>query len=166
MPFDLARNALASQLAASVQAMENSITACPPHVWGDRIGPHEFWYIAYHTAFWLDAYSTDDVEGYVPPAPFTLAEMDPAGLYPDRVYTKDELLAYLGRARAAALTVVQAMDEASAAKRWTFGSYDLSSYERFLLSTRHVQHHTAQLQLLLRQGGVEPPRWVRQWPVA
>ncbi len=164
MSFELARNALASQLAAAIQAMENSITAATPAVWGDRIGPHEFWYLAYHTIFWLDCYSTDDVEGYVPPAPFTVAEMDPAGLYPERVYTKDELLGFLVRARATALDAVTAMDEASAAKPWTFGRYSLASFERFLLVMRHVQHHTAQLQLLLRQGGIEPPRWVRQWP--
>ena len=163
-PTNTANDALASQLAATIQAFENSITACPPKVWGENIGPHEFWYLAYHSIFWLDCYSSESVEGYTPPAPFTMAEMDPAGLYPDRVYTKDELLTFLARARATALGAVAAMDGEGAAARWKFGRYDFSVFEKFLLITRHLQHHTGQLQLLLRQGGAEPPRWVRQWP--
>lgn len=165
MSFELARNALASQLAASIQAMENSITACPPNVWGERIGPHEFWYLVYHTAFWLDCYSTSTPESYVPPAPYTLGEMDPAGVYPERVYTKDEMLAFLAHSRTRALRELLALTPESAAERWRFYSYDLSRFEAFLNTNRHVQHHVGQLQLLLRQGGAQPPRWVRTMPL-
>ncbi len=157
----LERDALARQLGAALQAMENAITTCPPHVWGDRIGPHEFWYLVYHTAFWLDCYSMAEPESYEPPAPFTRAEMDPAGLYPDRVYSKEEMLDFLARGRAHALREVLALTPESAAARWHFHTYDLSRFEAFLNTTRHVQHHVGQLQLLLRQGGAEPPRWVR-----
>jgi hypothetical protein len=51
--------------------------------------------VAYHTLLWLDVYRTVDVAGFTPPAPFTLAELEPAGLLPERVYTRDELLGYL-----------------------------------------------------------------------
>jgi len=34
-------------------------------------------------------------EGFTPPPPFTLDEMDERGLLPDRIYTKQELLKYL-----------------------------------------------------------------------
>lgn len=161
---DTARTALASQLAAALQAIENAVVACPPSLWGDRVGPHEFWYIVYHTAFWLDCYSSETVEGFTPPAPYTLGEMDPKGVYPDRVYSPQEMLAYLTHGRAKALAVIGAMNDESAARRWRYGTYDMTRFETFLVTLRHVQHHAAQLQLLLRQSGVEPPRWVRQWP--
>jgi hypothetical protein len=31
-----------------------------------------------------------------------------------------------------------------------------------LQSLRHVQHHLAQLHLILRQNAIAPPRWVRK----
>ncbi len=38
-------------------------------------------------------------EGFKPPAPFNLDELDPAGLLPERPYTKDELGTYLQHCR-------------------------------------------------------------------
>ena len=32
----------------------------------------EFWYVVYHALFWLDLYLSGAVEGFAPPAPFTL----------------------------------------------------------------------------------------------
>lgn len=159
------RDAAARQLGAAATALENAIRACPPQVWGDRVGPHEFWYLAYHTIFWLDCYALPDANAYVPPAPFTLGEFDPDGVYPERPYTPDELLAYLARARANALGQLLALTPETAQLRWKFYTYDLSRLEAFLNVTRHMQHHVGQLQLLLRQGGAQPPRWVRTMPL-
>jgi hypothetical protein len=57
------------------------------------------WYLAYHALFWLDLYLSGSEEGFTPPAPFTLDELDPAGLVPERPHTKDELHAYLEHGR-------------------------------------------------------------------
>jgi hypothetical protein len=35
-----------------------------------------FWYLGYHTLFWLDLYLTGAEEGFAPPAPFDLVEME------------------------------------------------------------------------------------------
>ncbi len=67
-------------------------------MWNDPAFPpgfSEFWYVAYHCLFWTDLYLSGAVEGFTPPAPFTLDELDPAGVLPDRQYTREELLAYL-----------------------------------------------------------------------
>ena len=65
------------------------MAACPDELWRVRLwddaelpGAAEFWYIAYHTLFWLDLYLSGAVEGFAPPAPFTLDELDPAGCCP------------------------------------------------------------------------------------
>ena len=70
-------------------------------LWDDAELPESaaFWYIVYHTLFWLDLYLSGAVEGFAPPAPFTLDELDPAGLLPERPYTRDELQAYLEHGR-------------------------------------------------------------------
>ena len=86
------------QFGASIETLENVITACPDNLWGDREKHHEFWYVAYHTIFWLDYYMSSDRENFTPPSPFTMSEMDPEGLLPDRVYSKKELLDYLAYA--------------------------------------------------------------------
>jgi hypothetical protein len=85
------------QYGAAIDMLENAITACPDDLWGDRSRQPEFWYVAYHTLFFLDLYSHGTTDGFAPPEPFNLDEMDPAGVLPPRVYSKDELLAYLRR---------------------------------------------------------------------
>ena len=48
------------------------------------------------------------------------------------------------------------------AERCAFDWLDLSIAELLLYNMRHVQHHAAQLNTLLRQHGTDAPRWVRQ----
>lgn len=57
-----------------------------------------FWYLGYHTLFWLDLYLTGAEEGFMPPAPFDLVEMESDELLP-RPYTRVELLGYLEQCR-------------------------------------------------------------------
>ncbi len=136
------------------------MVACPDEVWGDRIEPSAFWYLAFHTLFFLDLYLTGTTEGFAPPAPFTLGELDPAGVMPERVYTKAELLAYLAHGRDKCRAVLAAMTDARACERCAFAWRVLGFAELQLYSLRHVQHHAAQLNLLLRQRTDSAPRWV------
>jgi hypothetical protein len=41
------------QFGASIDMRENALLACPDDVWNDNTQP-EFWYITYHTLFFLD----------------------------------------------------------------------------------------------------------------
>ncbi|HWR83182.1 MAG TPA: DinB family protein [Candidatus Deferrimicrobium sp.] len=148
------------QFGAAIDMLENAIKACPEKVWGDRPGYHEFWYIVYHTLFFLDYYLSDSAEGFVPPAPFTLDELDPAGILPDRVYTKEELQAYLEHGREKCRMTVAALTDERARQRCGFERPDVTIAELLLYSMRHVQHHAAQLNLILRQTTDSAPRWV------
>ena len=53
-----------------------------------------FWYLGYHTLFWLDLYLTGAEEGFAPSAPFDVVEMEEGEALP-RTYTRAELLGYL-----------------------------------------------------------------------
>jgi hypothetical protein len=140
--------------------LENALLACPDKLWSDRSQRPEFWYVVYHTLFWLDFYLSGAVEGFTPPAPFTLDELDPAGLLPERVYTKDELRTYLEHGRKKCRTTIEALTDEKARERFRFGRIDLSFAELLLYNMRHVQHHAAQLNLILRQTIDSAPRWV------
>jgi hypothetical protein len=118
----------------------------------------EYWYVVYHTLFFLDYYLSESVEGYAPPAPFTLAELDPAGVLPERVYTKDEMRRFLEHGREKLRAKIAGMTDERAAARCAFR--ELSELEHLLYNMRHVQHHMAQLNLILRQVTDSAPNWV------
>lgn len=154
------RAALWNHFGAAIDMLENAIAACPDALWSDRSRRPEFWYVAYHTLFFLDFYLSETEEGFTPPAPFTLDELDPAGLVPERPFTKDELLAYLVHGRKKSRTVVDALTDERAREVRTFISRERTVLEWVLLSMRHIQHHTAQLNLILRQHTDSAPGWV------
>ena len=144
------KKALWQQFGAAIDMLENAIIACPDHLWDTDA---KFWYISYHTLFYLDYYLTEG--DFIPPVPFTLSEMDPAGILPDRTYNKTELLNYLQYGRDKCHNMIAEL--ATGAEMF---SEKYSFIEILLYNMRHVQHHAAQLNLLLRQGMDDAPDWV------
>jgi uncharacterized damage-inducible protein DinB len=118
------------------------------------------WHVAYHTLFYLDLYLSDSGKGFAPPAPFTLSELDPSGILPERVYSQTELLDYLEHGRTKARARIDALTAENVTQRCEYGWINLSVWESLLYNMRHVQHHAAQLNLLLRQANHPVPRWV------
>ena len=148
------------QFGAAIDMLDNAISACPDDLWSDRSKRPEYWYLVYHTLFWLDLYLSGPVEGFAPSAPFTLDELDPAGLFPERPYTKKELRAYLEHGREKCRASIDALTDASVDERHRFGWGEASYAELLLYNMRHVQHHAAQLNLILRQQIDSAPGWV------
>jgi len=151
-----------AQFGAAIDTLGNAMRACPEELWADRSRQPEFWHVAYHTLFFLDLYLAGSLEGFTPPAPFTLSELDPAGILPERPYTKDELASYLAYCREKCRTAIETLTDEAARRRCPFDWVDLSFAELLLYSMRHVQHHAAQLNLILRQATGGAPRWVFQ----
>jgi hypothetical protein len=150
------------QFGAAVDMLENAVRACPESLWDDTSLPvaRRFWYLAFHTLFWLDWYLADSREGFAPPAPFTQDEFDPSGIYPARTYTKAELLDYVAHDRARLRLKLAALDDQSAAGRSHVQTREFSVLELHLYDMRHVQHHAAQLNLMLREATDSAPGWV------
>ncbi len=145
------------QFGASIDMLENAIKHCPPEFWDTE---KYFWYNAYHGLFWLDYYLTLQPDTFAPPSPYTLSEFDTSGKMPDRAYTKEELLAYLGHCREKCRDLILGMTDEIARLRWVNAHKDYSVLEILLYNMRHVQHHAAQLNLLLRQEIDDAPKWV------
>ena len=156
------------QTGASMDMLENAMRACPDELWTARLWNEpaerpdlsQFWYLAYHCLFWLDLYLSGAVEGFTPPAPFTLAELDPAGLLPERIYTRNELLDYLAHCRQKCHQSIDSLTDEKALHLCSFTWGKLPYAELLLDTMRHVQEHAAQLNLFLGQQAGQSARWV------
>ena len=148
------------QFGAAIDMLENALRACPEELWGDRARQPEYWYVVYHTLFFLDLYLSGTVEGFAPPAPYNLDELDPAGILPERVYTKEEMQAYLEHGRRKCRAVLAALTDEQARRPCEFPWGKISFGELLLDTMRHAQHHAAQLNLILRQETDSAPGWI------
>ncbi len=149
------------QFGAAIDMLDHALLACPEQLWSDRSQQPEFWYVTYHTLFWLDLYLSGSLEGFTPPAPFTLDELDPAGVLPERPYTKDELRTYLKHCRRKCQATIAALTDEKAGQRVGIPGVAGGTFlELLLYNMRHVQHHVAQLNLILRRETDSAPGWV------
>ena len=148
-----------SQFGAAIDMLERAIVACPERVWSDRTRRHQFWYVAFHTAFWLDCYLAESEEAYRPPAPFDRGELE-ADWRPERVYTKAEVLELLRHGRENCRARIDGLSEGCASERSGFDYRDMTVAELIVYNLRHVQHHAAQLNLILRETVDSVPQWV------
>ena len=165
------RTIIWGQFGAAIDDLGNAIRTCPDELWRARLWADpsqerfflpEYWYVVYHSLFWLDLYLTGTEEGFVPPAPFALIEQNENGPIPQRPYTKDELLAYLEDCRKRCQATIESTTDEEAQRLCTFGWGEVSFAELLLYSMRHVAGHAAQLNLLLGQKMGSAPDWVTQ----
>jgi len=161
------RTIIWQQFGAAIDTLDDMIRACPDELWRERLWESpsarpeyaEFWYRVYHALFWLDLYLTGAEEGFSPPAPFELIEMEEDDL-PERVYTKDELQAYLSDCRRRCQATIESMTDEAALRRCQFGWGEVTFAELLLYNMRHVQEIAAQLSLILGKKGVSVPDFV------
>ena len=137
----------------------NAIRMCPDSVWDDE---QRFWYNAFHCLWFTDYYLTQDAASFHPPAPFDMSEFEDR--MPDRTYTQAELLAYSAYCRNKCRETLAGLTPETAEWVWQNESRTRAYpfLELQLYNMRHVQHHAAQLNLLLRQGIDDAPKWVRR----
>ena len=158
--------ALWHQFGAAIDFLDDTLAACPDARWEENLYiPAEaprytvFWYLAYHTLFWLDFYLSDDAEGYTAPDPFTMSELDWGG-YPPRVYTKAELREFLAASREKCRQRLEDPEGLLAPQRSRDDWPEMTVAEMMIYNMRHVQEHGAQLSLFLAQKEGEGPGWV------
>ena len=91
-----------NQFGASVDMLINAIASCPDDYFATN---RRFYYIAFHSAIFLDYYTTIPPQDFSPLLSFTQTE--PAerpqeaidDLIPDKIYSKHEIVAYLRQSR-------------------------------------------------------------------
>lgn len=159
---DSFKESLWKQFGASIDMFENALKHCPAELWNTD---SKFWYIAYHTLFFLDYYLTREPDKFMPPPQFSLSEFDPDGTLPERVYSKEELTGYTNHCRNKCREMIAGLNDANASERWINEYRNYSIFEILIYNLRHVQHHAGQLNLLLRQGMNSAPDWVSRTKV-
>lgn len=158
------------QFGAAIDSLESALRECPDELWEKRLwadqpdqwvaaGFSACWYLGYHTLFWLDLYLTGAEEGFTPPAPFDLVEMEANETLP-RVYSRAELLGYLEYCRRRCRETIDALSSEQARRICRFAWGEVPFGELLLYTLRHVVEHSAQLHLFLGQQAGKSARWV------
>jgi len=153
------------QFAVAIDSLGDALRDCPDDLWEVQLWPDQpgqwvaqgfsaFWYLGYHALFWLDLYLTGAEEGFTPPEPFDLVEMEANEALP-RTYSREELLGYLDLCRQRSQETIAGMLAGEAQRVCSFPWGELPFAELMLYTMRHVQEHAAQLHLFLGQHGVQ-----------
>jgi hypothetical protein len=160
------------QFGAAIDMLAEALRDCPDDLWEKSLwedqpeqwvarGFSAFWYLGYHALFWLNLYLTGAEEGFAPPAPFDLVEMEAGEILP-RTYTRGELLEYVDYCRLKCRETIEAMSGEQAARLCRFSWGELPFAELQLYNLRHVQEHGAQLRMFLGQHAGKSTTWVSQ----
>lgn len=170
------KNELWLQFGAAIDMFENAIVKCPHDLWTYNYSTGKdtlhathideirssYWYIAFHTLFFTDYYLDMDPDNFRMPEPFTMKEEDIDEVMPEKIYSKEELLAYTAHCRIKLQNLLKDMDEVKAAHRWTNPWKDYSMIEITMYNMRHVMHHTGQMNMMLGRISHDLPVWVSQ----
>ena len=151
------------QLGASVTMLRRAIEVCPTALWEKRSDGMGYWYLAYHTLFFIDHDMHPAAATFTSPwfdeFEYELKELPPP--YED-AYSKDDVLAYLDQCLTKASQVLSSLSNGASLDLRGGRRLGMQPLEVVLYGLRHVQHHAAQMNVLLRSEGVKPPGWVRQ----
>jgi hypothetical protein len=158
----IVKTSIWQQFGATIDMLDDALNACPDalwtaSLWKDSDGIEEysqFWFIVYHTLFWLDLYLTGVSENFAPPPPFK------RGVLPEKPYTKDQLHTYLLQCRRKCQTTIEALTDDQARQPCKFEWGEANFLELQLYNLRHVQEHASQLNFLLGRNEVLAPDWV------
>ena len=160
------RDMLWRQFRIAIDQLGAALRDCPNELWEKQLWADEpgqwvaagfatFWYQGYHALFWLDLYLTGAEEGFLPPAPFDLVEMQAGETLP-RTYTRAELLGYLADCRQRCQATIETLSQEEAYRLCKFPWGEVPFAELLLYTMRHVQEHAGQLHMFLGQQARKP----------
>lgn len=113
-----------NQFGASIDMLANAISNCPD----DYFTTHKrFYYIAFHSAVFLDYYLTIPPSDFSPLLSFTQKEAKDRpkeaidDLIPDKIYDKQEILEYLKQSREKCKQIIYALTDEKLNERFKEG---------------------------------------------
>jgi hypothetical protein len=159
---------MASNFEEALRLMEAALTDCPGDLWEMDLWPDEAptgptphgglhgsapWFLAYHALLTLDYDLSAEFEPWEPPQPFD----ENTYAFPNRMFTKAELLGYIDYCRGRVRRTLDAITEDAAAR-------PLPSAHRYhgmlygVIVGRmplHVLEHASQIRQFLTAAGVK-----------
>ncbi|MFW9916147.1 MAG: DinB family protein [Candidatus Thorarchaeota archaeon] len=160
--------AIAEQYGAALKMLENTITSCQTELWEDAKREPVVSQVVYHTLFFIDLYlskDSDERENFQGKLGEDYLGERTDGMGWEKIYSKKELLDYLGdirqkaTARFANLTLDELQDES------LFDWHGSSVLSSLLYNLRHIMLHVGALHVRLNRVAKEPLKWVSKAPV-
>ncbi|HEY1761619.1 MAG TPA: DinB family protein [Acidimicrobiales bacterium] len=159
---------MAGNFEEALRLMEAALTDCPDDLWEKDLWPDEAptgptshgglhgsapWFLAYHSLFTLDYDLTAEFELWEPPQPFD----ENSFAFPNRIFTKAELLGYVDYCRARVRRTLDGVFEEKAARplpdvhRYRGVPYGVTVGSIPL----HVIEHASQIRQFLTTEGIK-----------
>jgi hypothetical protein len=172
---EIFKDVLWKNFGAAIDMLGDSISLCPDSLWQSE---KKFFFLSYHTLIFLDYYLTIPTRDFKPVLPFKLVPMESLpqdavdDVIPNAAYTREEMLDYLSSIREKCKKLILDSSEEKLKTKWIAKEEvnlhglcpllveDYSILEILFYNFRHVQHHVAQLNLVLRQKINSAPDWV------
>lgn len=169
------RSSLKTQYHAGLGMLRQAIERCPDELWSGGEHQNPFWKIAYHALYYTHLYlhhtasdfrpwehhqtRIQDLDDYpAPPEIEDLCEFPHRPPQTGEPYTKDQILEYWDLCDK---LVDKSLDELDLlASDCGFHWYSFTKLEHQLVTIRHIQHHTAQLGVRLRESDSIGIDWV------
>ena len=159
---------MASNFEEALRLMEAALTDCPDELWEVDLWPDEAptsptphgglhgsapWFLAYHALLTLDYDLTAEFEPWEPPKPFD----ENTSAFPDRVFTKAELLRYADFCRGRVRRTLEALTEDAVARPLPGAHrYHGMLYGVIVGSMPlHVVEHASQIRQFLTAAGIK-----------
>jgi hypothetical protein len=158
---------MARNFEQALGLMEAALSDCPSELWETDLWPDEAptgptqhgglhgsapWFLGYHSLFTLDYDLTAEFGQWTPPKPFD----ENTYAFPNRVFTKVELLDYIDYCRARVRRMLDALSEQRAARPLpeTHRNHDVPYGVLVGGIPLHVLEHAAQIRQFLTAAGV------------
>lgn len=167
--IDVFVQSMTHNYAHALGVLEAAISDCPDDLWETDMWPDETitgpgpygglqssapWNLAYHALTIVDYDLSGDFTPWGPPAPFD----DNTWSFPNRVFTKPELLAYVEYCRGRVQEVIGALTEETAARPLpSTHRYAGQPYGVIIGSLpQHTVEHASQIRQFITAAGVKP----------
>ena len=173
--IDVLRSALKNQYHAALAMLLQAIERCPDGLWSNGDYANPFWRIAYHTLYYVHLHiqpgaaesspwehhqtgiqDMDDIPA--PPEILDLIELPHRPPQTGEPYTKAQVLEYWSICDEMIDNAVDTLNLLD--RQCGFSWYKLPKAEQQIMGIRHIQHHTAQLGVRLREAAEVDIDWV------
>lgn len=169
------REALWRNYAASLDMVANAIALYPEDAW---LAEGKFYFMAFHTAIFADYYLSHPVHHFAPRIMYSLCETDQIpeaaldDVLPKTLVSQQEILDYLKHIRRKAKKLISETSITEFTQNWITRDeaemhglcpglvVDYSLLEILFYNLRHIQHHSGQLNLLLRHETGQGVDWI------
>ncbi|MGO8859488.1 MAG: DinB family protein [Acidimicrobiales bacterium] len=159
---------MASNFEEALRLMEAALTDCPDDLWETDLWPDEAptgptphgglhgsapWFLAYHALSTLDYDLSAEFEPWEPPQPFD----ENTYAYPNRMFTKAELIGYVDYCRKKIGRTLDALTEEAAARPLP-GAHRYQGMLYGVIVGRtplHVIEHASQIRQFLTAAGIK-----------